>query len=372
MSADIIWDKNKRPVMVVSSLRDLTELNSMQKQLMQSTVLIKKYKSRLDILDSKLNSSGLSIVSRSTDGRLVFSLAERVSQSDVTILITGESGVGKEVVARYIHEHSKRSKEGAFVKIDCAALPANLLESELFGYEGGSFTNANKEGKKGLFEVADKGTLFLDEIGEVPFELQAKLLAAIQDREIKRVGGLNKLAVDVRIIAATNRDLEEMVKQKKFRKDLYYRLKVIPINIPPLRDRKEDIIPLANYYLDYFNKIYKTNKYISNEGMKHLLECDWPGNIRELKNFIERLVILTPGDCIQINDIKNDMINTYSESSFHIEELKNRKNIGSLKTIVQQYEKEIINLALDMHGNLADAARDLEIDVSTLIRKRKR
>ncbi|MFB3925598.1 MAG: sigma 54-interacting transcriptional regulator [Syntrophales bacterium] len=372
VSADMVWDKNKRAVGVVSSLRDLTELNNMQKQLMQSKVLIKKYKSRLDLLESKLNVGELKLIAQSTEGRRILSLAEKLSQSDVTVLISGESGVGKEVVARYIHENSKRNKEGTFVKIDCAALPANLLESELFGYERGSFTNANKEGKRGLFEVADKGTLFLDEIGEVPFELQSKLLNAIQDREIKRIGGLSSLAVDVRIIAATNRNLEEMVKEKKFRKDLYYRLKVIPVYIPPLRDRIEDIIPLVNYYLDYFNKMYKTKKYISNEGIKCLSEYDWPGNIRELKNSIERLVIMAPGDYIQVNDIKNEVKAEYPDGLSLKNELKSRKNIGPLKKLVQKFEKEVIDIALDIHGNLADAARDLEIDVSTLTRKRKK
>lgn len=372
VSADMVWDKNKRAVGVVSSLRDLTELNNMQKQLMQSDVLIKKYKSRLDLLESKLNVGEFKLISQSTEGMRILSLADKVSQSDVTVLITGESGVGKEVVARYIHEKSKRNREGIFVKVDCAALPANLLESELFGYERGSFTNANKEGKRGLFEVANKGTLFLDEIGEVPFELQSKLLNAIQDREIKRIGGLNSLAVDVRIIAATNRNLEEMVKENKFRKDLYYRLKVIPVYISPLRDRIEDIIPLVNYYLDYFSKMYKTKKFISNEGMKCLSGYEWPGNIRELKNSIERLVILTPGDYIHVNDIKNEVKTEYSEGISLKNELRSRKRIGPLKKTVLKFEKEVIDMALEMHGNLADAAKDLEVDISTLTRKRKK
>lgn len=372
VSADMVWDKNKRAVGVVSSLRDLTELNNMQKQILQSNVLIKKYKSRLDLLESKLNVGEFKLISQSTEGMRILSLAEKVSQSDVTVLISGESGVGKEVVARYIHENSKRNKEGTFVKVDCAALPANLLESELFGYERGSFTNANKEGKRGLFEVANKGTLFLDEIGEVPFEIQSKLLNAIQDREIKRIGGLSSLAVDVRIIAATNRNLEEMIKENKFRKDLYYRLKVIPIYIPPLRDRVEDIIPLVNYYLDYFSKMYKTKKLISHEGMKCLSEYEWPGNIRELKNSIERLVILTPGDYIQVNDIKNEVKAERTEGISLKNELRSRKNIGPLKKIVQKFEKEVIDMAIEMHGNLADAAKDLEVDISTLTRKRKK
>jgi PAS domain S-box-containing protein len=371
VSADMVWDKNKCAVGVVSSLRDLTDLNNTQKQLMQSHVLVNKYKKRLDLLESKLNLSELKFISESTESRRIISLAEKVSKSDVTVLITGESGVGKEVLAKYIHENSSRKKKGPFVKVDCSAIPFNLIESELFGYEKGSFTDANKEGKRGLFEIANKGTLFLDEIGDLPFELQSKLLSAIQDREIKRIGGLRGLSIDVRIVAATNRNLEEMVKEKKFRNDLYYRLKVVPIYVPPLRDRRSDIMPLVTNFLDHFNKMHKSKKYIPNESIKYFVEYDWPGNIRELKNSIERLVIMTPGDQIQINDVIDEMKVDYSINSSIKSDLRQRKRIGPLKNIVKKYEKEIIDLAIEIHGNLADAAKDLEVDISTLTRKRK-
>jgi transcriptional regulator with PAS, ATPase and Fis domain len=280
--------------------------------------------------------------------------------------------VGKEVIARYIHENSNRKKDGAFVKIDCAALPSSLLESEIFGYEKGSYTNARKEGKKGLFETAHKGTLFLDEIGELPFELQSKLLNAIQDKEIKRIGGLINLPIDVRIIAATNRNLEQMIEEKKFRQDLYYRLNVIQINIPPLRERRADIEPLVHHYIDHFNKIYKSKKRIVPDGIRLLIDYNWPGNVRELKNIIERLVIMHPDDEIKAGDIRSGMKIYDKVDPAQAELIGSRERVGSLKVLVRQFERDIIERALSVHGNMAEAARDLQVDISTLTRKKKK
>ncbi len=373
VSADLVWDKNKCVVGAVSSMRDLTELNKIHKQLIHSNVLINKYKKRLDLLESHLHPSELKVIAESTESRRLNFLAEKVAKSDVTVLITGESGVGKEVIAKYIHENSERKHKG-FVKVDCAAIPSNLLESELFGYEKGSFTDANKEGKRGLFEIANKGTLFLDEIGDLPLELQSKLLTAIQDREIKRIGGLNSLSIDVRILAATNKNLEEMVREKKFRNDLYYRLKVVPLHIPPLRKRRADIMPLVMHFVDEFNKVYKTHKYLRNESIKHFLEYDWPGNIRELKNMIERLIIMTSGDEIGVDYVINEIKNYNDLTSFKTELNQSEKveKIGPLKELVKSYEREIINMAIKSYGNLHDAAKALEIDVSTLTRKKRK
>jgi transcriptional regulator with PAS, ATPase and Fis domain len=276
------------------------------------------------------------------------------------------------VIARYIHEHSKRKEKGAFTKVDCAAMPANLLESELFGYEKGAFTNARNEGKKGLLEVADKGTLFLDEIGELPFELQSKLLNVIQDKEIKRIGGLTTLPVDVRIIAATNRNLGEMVRNRTFRQDLYYRLSVVPIHIPPLRERREDIVPLVLHFLNHFNSIYNTNNYIFKDALDYLKTYDWPGNARELKNLIERFVIVNPDVEIQVADIDAEIRKLFKVNLTHLDEMKIRNRVGPLKNHVHQLEKELIRAALEMHRTLADAAGDLGIDISTLTRKKQK
>ncbi len=276
------------------------------------------------------------------------------------------------MIARYIHEHSKRKEKGAFTKVDCAAMPANLLESELFGYEKGAFTSASNEGKKGLLEVADKGTLFLDEIGELPFELQSKLLNVIQDKEIKRIGGLTTLPVDVRIIAATNRNIEEMVRNRTFRQDLYYRLSVVPIHIQPLRERREDIVPLVLHFLNHFNNIYNTNNYIFKEALDYLKTYDWPGNVRELKNMIERFVIVNPDVEIQVADIEAEIRNLFKVNLTHLNQIKIQDRVGPLKNHMHQLETELIKAALEMHRTLADAAGDLGIDISTLTRKKQK
>ena len=220
----------------------------------------------------------------------IIKMCKKTAQVDSTILIQGESGTGKGELAHYIHKTSKR-KEHTFLKINCAALPADLLESELFGYAEGAFTGANKSGKKGLIETANLGTVFLDEIGEVPLSLQAKLLQVIQEKQFIPVGGNKMKQVDIRIIAATNRDLIEMVRKKQFREDLFYRLNIIDIELPALRDRKEDIIPLTYNFLHKFNQKYEMNKLISQECLDIFYHYSWPGNIRQLENTMERLVI---------------------------------------------------------------------------------
>lgn len=228
-------------------------------------------------------------------------VCEKIAKVDSTILIQGESGTGKGVLARYIHEISKR-KNKTFLKINCAALPGDLLESELFGYAEGAFTGASKYGKKGLLELADQGTLFLDEIGEMPLSLQAKLLQVIQEKQFIPIGKNEIKKVDVRIIAATNRDLVDMVSKNLFREDLFYRLNIIDLHLPPLRERREDIIPLTYNFLYKFNKKYEMNKIISQECLDMFYSYSWPGNIRQLENVMERLVV-TSDSIIQISDL---------------------------------------------------------------------
>lgn len=208
--------------------------------------------------------------------------AMRVAKLDTTVLLTGESGTGKEVFANFIYQNSGRVGK-PFIKVNCAAIPENLIESELFGYEKGAFSGADKNGKIGLFEMANHGTLFLDEVGEIPIHLQSKLLRSIQEKEIMRVGGIKTIPVDIRFIAATNCDLKEAVSNGTFRRDLYYRLNVMPIELSPLKGRKKDIEALCIYFVDKFNVDYKMNKMISAEAMNVLQEFDWPGNIRELE-----------------------------------------------------------------------------------------
>jgi formate hydrogenlyase transcriptional activator len=234
------------------------------------------------------------IIGNSPALRNVLDLVETVAPSDSTVLLLGETGTGKELVARALHERSRR-KERTFVKLNCAAIPTGLLESELFGHEKGAFTGAISQ-KTGRLELADQGTLFLDEVGDIPIEIQPKLLRALQEREFERLGSTHTRKVNVRLVAATNRDLERMVADREFRSDLYYRLNVFPIRIPPLRDRKEDIPVLVSYFVQKFTRqMQKRIESVPASGMKALTAWDWPGNVRELENFIERAVILTRG-----------------------------------------------------------------------------
>jgi formate hydrogenlyase transcriptional activator len=238
------------------------------------------------------------IVGTSPALRHVLELVETVAPNDSTVLLLGETGTGKELIARAIHDRSRR-KDRTFVKLNCAAIPTGLLESELFGHEKGAFTGAIAQ-KVGRMELADQGTLFLDEVGDIPIEIQPKLLRALQEREFERLGSTHTRRVNVRLVAATNRDLEKMIADKEFRSDLYYRLKVFPIRIPPLRERKEDIPRLVSYFVQKFAKqMQKKVEAISPAVMKGLTEWDWPGNIRELENFIERAVIVTRGKSLE-------------------------------------------------------------------------
>ena len=227
----------------------------------------------------------------------------KVADNDSTVLITGENGVGKEVVARLIHYKSSR-RNGQFVAINCAAIPETLLESELFGYERGAFTGAISS-KKGKIELADKGTLFLDEIGDLPISLQPKLLRVLQEKVVQRLGSNKDISVDIRLVCSTNKDLKQMVKDGTFREDLFYRINVVPLHIPPLRSRKEDIVAISNYYLNEFSKSYvKKVLSFSEEVLKVFVNYHWPGNVRELKNIVERLVIMCQGDVVKMEDLK--------------------------------------------------------------------
>jgi len=268
----------------------------------------------------------------------VFKIALKAARTRATILLIGESGTGKELIAKAIHYESDRSK-GPFIAINCAAIPENLLEAELFGYEKGAFTGALVS-KPGKFELANGGTIFLDEIGDLPFSLQAKLLRVIQDKTFERIGGTKPIKVDIRIIAATNKDLEKMVKNGSFREDLYFRLNVIPIYLPPLRERKEDIFLLIDHFLKKFNKEYKKNITINKSAMEKLINYSWPGNVRELENTIERLVILAEKDEITINDlpfyIRQDEENKFTELKLK----------GSLPNQIELIEKKAIEEAL--------------------------
>jgi DNA-binding NtrC family response regulator len=298
------------------------------------------------------------IVAQSEKMQAVLALVERVAPSNVTVLIGGESGVGKDLVARAIHEHSQRAR-GPFIKINSTAIPENLLESELFGYEKGAFSGATGS-KPGKFELADRGTLFLDEIGDVPLAIQVKLLRVLQEKEFERLGGVKTLKVDVRLIAATNRDLRAALEEGTFREDLYYRLNVVPIDIPPLREHKEDIPSLVKYFLDKFSRDAGTAaKAITPAAMKVLVDFQWPGNVRELENVIQRAVTLSEGPAIDVADI-------------HLDTRTSRPNSGGAFVLpegmtLDQWEQETIREALKRaNGNKSQAARMLGLSRNAL------
>jgi transcriptional regulator with PAS, ATPase and Fis domain len=285
-----------------------------------------------------------------------------IASSNSTVLIRGESGTGKELVARAIHNYGAWS-QGPFVAINCSAIPESLLESELFGYEDGAFTGARKGGKMGKFELADKGTLFLDEIGDMAQFLQVKLLRVLQERRIERIGGLYPIPVDVRVIAATNRDLEKMIAQGEFREDLYYRINVIPINIAPLRERKEDIDVLCRYFIDEYNQqLNKDVKYMTEGFGKKLCEYSWPGNVRELQNAIEYAMNLAAGDFLDVEQLPVGIREVEDEDtvSFNLEVLERR----AIRRCLQQYGTTV--------EGKQKAAEELGIGIATLYRKMKR
>ncbi|HOE56031.1 MAG TPA: sigma 54-interacting transcriptional regulator [Bacillota bacterium] len=292
-------------------------------------------------------------------------LAKTVSNNKANILILGESGTGKELFARAIHCASDRS-ENSFISINCAAIPKELLESELFGYETGAFTGANKSGKPGKFELADGGTIFLDEIGDMPFYLQAKILKVLQDRTIERVGGIKQKVIDVRIISATNKNLEKMVAEGNFREDLYYRLNVIPITVPPLRDRKGDVDLLVRHFIGVYAENYKIeNKTISKEAMDILNQYSWHGNVRELENLVQYLITVNKGEVITADSLPKKFLRSKGDRYSASEDSR----VLPLKTI----EENIINKAIEKYGSSTEgklkAAKVLGISKTTLYRK---
>ena len=297
-----IFDEAGNLSKIITTSHDITELVELQNKLVSMQSALQEMKTNDGIIYDEIIANNPQMYS-------VVQMAERLALVDTTVLITGESGSGKGVIAKLLHRIGNR-RGAPFIKINCGAIPENLLESELFGYERGAFTGSNREGKIGLFEAAQKGTVFLDEISELPLNLQVKILQVIQEKEIQRVGGLESIPVDVRIISASNKDLEKMVKEGRFREDLFYRLNVVPINIPPLRERPEDIIPMIRTFLHQNNQKYNETKLMDAAAMSILLRYSWPGNVRELQNIIERLVITTKDSTIRPENLPS-YINTY-------------------------------------------------------------
>ncbi|MHB1167232.1 MAG: sigma 54-interacting transcriptional regulator, partial [Carboxydocellales bacterium] len=301
-----IFDAEGKVTHIVTNVRDITELAQLQGQLRESQMRSARYQTELNqVLIERMQQDH--VVAKSPIMLKALDLALRVARTDSSVLITGESGSGKEVIARIIHNNSNRREQGSFIKINCGAIPENLLESELFGYETGAFTGARKEGKVGLFEAADQGTILLDEIGEIPVNLQVKLLRVLQEQELYRIGGTKPIKLDIRVIAATNRNLMELIRDGRFREDLFYRLNVVPINVPPLRERRSDILPLALNFLAKHNHRTGGNKQIEVTALNLLESYSWPGNVRELENVVERLMVLSNDELICQSLVENQL-----------------------------------------------------------------
>jgi len=362
-TAKPIFNEDGEVHRVVSTIRDMPMLKDLYDDLLKQKKLLEGYKQTLRI-QSKRNMG--EIIAESDKMRDVIRFAEKVATNDSAVLILGESGVGKGIIADLIHTISIRS-ENHKVSINCGAIPEQLLESELFGYCRGAFTGANREGKIGLIEAAEGGTVILDEIGELPMSLQPKLLTFLETGEISKVGSTDTKKVDSRIIAITNKDLEKMVKGGNFREDLYYRLNVIPIEIPPLRERREDIIPLILLFLNKCNRKNGYDKTMAPEMLEKMQNYDWPGNIRQLRNMIERLVILSSGSEITVSDLRNAELK--NDTQIMIEEIDWPVQLGE---ITQNIEEGYIKKAMSKGGSIREAAKLLGISPSMLYRKMNR
>jgi PAS domain S-box-containing protein len=361
-----IFNENGEVAFILTNERDITELDRLRGQLQETQELAKGYISKLSELEMKgIDLSN--IIFKSEEMEKTVETAFRVSQVGSTVILLGESGVGKGLIAKLIHKHSDR-RNGPFIRVDCVGIPDSLIESELFGYEKGAFTGARTEGKPGFLELANKGTLFLDEIGEIPLTSQSKLLRFLEDHQIIRVGGTEPRDIDVRVIAATNKNIEEMVSSKQFRQDLYYRLNVIPIHIPPLRERRADILPQIFYFLEKFNRTFGKKKSFSPETVERLSRYAFPGNTRELANLVERLVVVSENDQIQDTDLPSTMAGYVSKAtpySFLAEDIP-------LKDALERCESLIIDRIIKGCRSQREAAKRLKIHQSTISRKLKR
>lgn len=343
-----------------SIFRDVTELNRLGMEVERITQVAEELTSQLDVELSRFQ-----MIGQDPQFRTLLSRAVTAAKTDATVLIRGENGVGKEGFAKLIHQASPR-RNRPFITVNCAAIPEALIESELFGYEEGSFTGARKGGKLGKFELAQGGTLFLDEVGDMPLIMQSKLLRVLQGGEIEKVGREENVAVDVRIVAATNQPLEELIEQRRFRADLYYRLNVVPLSIPPLRERQGDILPLAYHFLDRYNERYQKSAVISRGAAQALLSYDWPGNVRQLQNCIESAVILCGQEEIDPADLSLGTIARPVEAA----QPADTRQYGTLREETIRFEGQLLRAVLEQCGGDRDeTAHRLGISRRTFYRK---
>lgn len=352
-----VFDEHGDIQMVVTSVRDISLLNKMNEELTRARSMSEMNQNRYTF---SIDASDEKTIFQSANMKRIVDKVKQVAPFPTSILISGPSGVGKEVIANLIH-HTSNRKDKPFIKVNCGAIPEQLLESELFGYEKGAFTGARQNGKIGLLELANKGTVLLDEIGELPLPLQVKLLRVLQEKQIQRIGGSEVIQLDIRIISATNKCLPELVEMGKFREDLFYRLQVIELKIPPLSERPEDIEVLVDYFFSYFSKLYNVEKQLAAETKNVLQSYPWPGNVRELKNLLESLIVSVPSTNIEAMDLPPHITSHNYEQS-HL----------TLKQRVERFEKRIIKEALQQYPSIRKAAEYLGVDHSTLVKKMKK
>jgi PAS domain S-box-containing protein/TyrR family helix-turn-helix protein len=359
-----VFDKHGQFKGVVNTSTDITHKEKVQNELSEIKKLGTLYFEEIVNLSKDKEEESTPLIYRSQTMRQIVQMTEKVANFDSSVILLGESGVGKGVLAKFIHDNSPRENKN-FVHINCGAIPESLIESELFGYEKGAFTGANKEGKIGLIEKANGGTLFLDEIGELPLNLQVKLLTVLQEKELTRVGGSVQKKIDIRLITATNKNLKEMITKGEFREDLYYRIHVVPIMIPPLRERKDDISILVRYFLNYFSQKYLLNKKLSEKCYQIFEQYNWPGNVRELENLIERLIVTSNGEIITSEHIPVNIFDSTRGKTNGLEVY----TLMQIPKAFEEVEKQLLQKAYDQYKTTTKIAEALGISQPSVSRK---
>jgi sigma-54-dependent transcriptional activator len=367
-----VFDENDNIIYVVTNVRDMQELEKLEKELLKARELTEKYKQEIEKIKRDIYNENF--ITNNIKMEKILHLIENSSKFDTSILLQGETGTGKTFLAKMIHELSNRNKN-EFFEINCSSLPEGLVESELFGYEKGAFTGALSSGKKGVFELANNSTLFLDEISELSLETQAKLLKVLETGKFMRIGGEKFITTNIRLVSASNANIEELIQKGKFRKDLFYRINVINITIPPIRERKEDIFPLMMKFLKFYNQKYNLDKRISEEVYELLKTYNWPGNIREIRNLIEHLVVVSKEDEISVENLPNYIANEFIKK-IEIDKMEllctccfQIYTRMGLKEATEQFQKDVINFLIEKGNSKSKVAKLLNVNPSTITRK---
>lgn len=364
-----VFDRQGKVVLCITFIRDVTMLAELREQLTVQKELLEAFQQLSNVGGEQELSRKTPKIFTSNAMLKLYGEVNTIAETDATVLLLGETGVGKDVIARRIHSLSSR-KNRAFIKVDCGSIPENLIETELFGYAAGTFSGGSKAGKIGLIEAAAGGTLFLDEIGELPMPMQTRLLRFLQDWEIMRVGSTTPKQIDVRIVAATNKNLERAIARGEFRSDLYYRLKVAVISIPPLRERQADILPLARMFLEFYANKYHRKMVFSEEAEQVLVDYKWPGNVRELENLAQGLAVTCKSTVIQPSDIpitgvgKPVAVTRNESCSIDLDG-------KTYKEIMKELENKVLSAALERYGSITEVAKHFQVDRSTIFRKVK-